>query len=104
MRPGLSTKDGQDLLRRALQTMGPLAAVVLAPGADDVGVLAAVSPELHGVLKAQDLLSAATSVLGGGGGGRPELAQGKGKDKTRLDAAQQAVISRLREAGLLEGA
>ncbi len=100
-RPGLSTKDGQDLLRRALQTLSPIAAVVLAQHADEVGVIAAVSPALHGKLTAGDLVKQITLVLGGGGGGKPDLAQGKGKEVSKVQEAATVARSALRDAGLL---
>ncbi|MDO5721183.1 MAG: alanine--tRNA ligase [Actinomycetaceae bacterium] len=42
-------------------------------------------------LRAGDLVKTATSVLGGGGGGRPDLAQGAGKDASQAAAALDAV-------------
>ena len=100
-RPGLSTKDGQDLLRRALESMAPIAAVVVARQADEVGIVAAVSPSLHGKLTAVDLVRQIAAVLGGGGGGRPDLAQGKGKDLAKAGEAVKAAEQALRAAGVL---
>ncbi len=100
-RPGLSTKDGQDLLRRALQSMGPIAAVVLSKHADEVGIIAAVSPQLHGKLTAGDLVKQIAAVVGGGGGGKPDLAQGKGKDPAKVGEAKATAEQALRAAGLL---
>lgn len=100
-RPGLSTKDGQDLLRRALQALSPLAAVVLARGAEEIGVIAAVSPALHGKRNANDLVKLVAGACGGGGGGKPDLAQGKGKEPGKYDAALAAAKQALREVGLL---
>ncbi|MEQ1631162.1 MAG: alanine--tRNA ligase, partial [Planctomycetota bacterium] len=100
-RPGLSTKDGQDLLRRVLQALSPIAAVVLAKHADEVLVIAAVSPALHGKLTAGDLVKQITQVLAGGGGGKPDLAQGKGKDVGKLQDAVAVATQALKSAGLL---
>ena len=99
-RPGLSTKDGQDLLRRALQSMGPIAAVVIAKHADELGIIAAVSPQLHGKLTAGDLVKQIAAVVGGGGGGKPDLAQGKGKDPSKAGEAKATAEQALRAAGL----
>jgi alanyl-tRNA synthetase len=63
-------------------------------------VVASVSPSLLPKIKAGDLVKAATSVLGGGGGGRPELAQGKGKDPAKVGAAAAAAEDLLRQTGL----
>ena len=67
---------------------------------NQVLVVASVSPALVARIKAGDLVKAATAVLGGGGGGRPEMAQGKGADPSRLAAAVAAVEAALGAAGL----
>jgi alanyl-tRNA synthetase len=46
-------------------------------------------------LDAKALLGDATGVLGGGGGGRPDLAQGQGQDRGRIDEALAVVRARL---------
>lgn len=42
-------------------------------------------------IKAGDLVRSASQVLGGGGGGKPDFAQGGGQDASRLDAALKIV-------------
>ncbi|MFC1866052.1 alanine--tRNA ligase [Chloroflexota bacterium] len=54
--------------------------------------IAAVTPDL--VKKgyhAGNIIKKITAIAGGGGGGKPDLAQGGGKDKNKLDAALAAV-------------
>jgi alanyl-tRNA synthetase len=102
-RPGLETKDAQELLAMLRKAVDPVAAVLFCPSGTEVGVVAAVSPALHGKVKAGDLVKAATAVLGGGGGGKPEMAQGKGKDAAQLGAAVAAVKTLLAGAGLAVG-
>jgi alanyl-tRNA synthetase len=46
---------------------------------------------------ARTLLQTSREVLGGGGGGKPDLAQGQGERRERLDEALDAVRRRLRE-------
>jgi alanyl-tRNA synthetase len=41
-----------------------------------------------------------TGILGGGGGGRPEFAQGKGKDASRVGDAATAAEAALQASGL----
>jgi alanyl-tRNA synthetase len=77
-----------------------LAAVLLSAVDGEVLVVAAVSQGLTGKVKAGDLVKAVTAVIGGGGGGRPELAQGKGKDGSRLPEAVGAAEAWLRRAGV----
>jgi alanyl-tRNA synthetase len=42
-------------------------------------------------IKAGDLVRGASKVLGGGGGGKPDFAQGGGADATKIDAALNAL-------------
>lgn len=44
-------------------------------------------------IKAGDLVRMASKVLGGGGGGRPDFAQGGGKDPSKVDEALSAVVA-----------
>jgi alanyl-tRNA synthetase len=46
-----------------------------------------VTKDLVGSLKAGDLIRDVASVVGGGGGGRPDFAQAGGKDASKIDAA-----------------
>ncbi|MBK8976997.1 MAG: alanine--tRNA ligase [Planctomycetes bacterium] len=84
---GLDTKEVQELLTRVRDRLEPFAGVVFAPGDDGVIVAAAVSKAVAGRLRAGDLVKELAGLLGGGGGGRPELAQGKGRDASRLPEA-----------------
>lgn len=99
-RPGLQTKDAQELLRRAQQKFEPFAGVVISPGSDSVLVVVAVSKPLIGKVQAGALVKELTGMLGGGGGGRPDGAQGKGKDVSKAKAAAEAAVTALRAAGL----
>jgi len=54
-------------------------------------LLAMVTPDLTGRgLNAGELVKRAAQVTGGGGGGRPEMAQAGGRDASRLDEALRA--------------
>jgi len=59
--------------------------------------LALVTPDLTSRLHAGRLLQAVAAITGGGGGGRPELAQGGGKDVAKLAEALEATPGILRE-------
>ncbi|WNM28661.1 alanine--tRNA ligase [Demequina capsici] len=50
-------------------------------------------------IKAGDLVRVAAGVLGGGGGGKPDLAQGGGQDAARIGEALQAVVSTIGARG-----
>lgn len=67
-----------------------IAAVGLAN--DKPAVVIAVGPEAQQAgLKAGALVTSACKTLGGGGGGKPDLAQGGGQDATKVSQALQAV-------------
>ena len=46
-------------------------------------------------IKAGDLVRLASKVLGGGGGGRPDFAQGGGKDQSKVDEALASIVDQL---------
>jgi len=62
-----------------------------------VTLLAAVTPDLTGRVSAHELAQAMAPVVGGKGGGKPDLAQAGGKDATRIGEALQAGLSKARE-------
>ncbi len=99
-RPGLQTKDAQELLKRAQQALDPLVGIVLSQVGGEVAIVVAVSQPLVARIKAGDVVKSLAALLGGGGGGRPEGAQGKGKDVARLPEAKLAAESLLAAAQL----
>ena len=53
-----------------------------------VPVLVALTPDLvKKGLKAGDIVKQVAAVVGGTGGGKPDIAQAGGKDATKIDAA-----------------
>ncbi len=68
--------------------MDSYAALLIGKMPDKLGVVIAVSNDLMKKgLKAGDLIREICGVLGGGGGGRPNIAQGGGKDAGKIDDA-----------------
>jgi alanyl-tRNA synthetase len=64
--------------------------VVLASAANgDVAIVAAVRKDLTGKFHAGKLAGALAQAVGGKGGGRPDMAEGGGKDSSALDAELQ---------------
>jgi alanyl-tRNA synthetase len=62
--------------------------VCLAAESEGKALLAiGVTKDLTSKLKAGDLIREVASVVGGGGGGRPDFAQAGGKDPGRIDLA-----------------
>jgi alanyl-tRNA synthetase len=68
------------------------AVVVLASaGGDGVSVVAAVTKDLTGKVHAGKLAGAVAQAAGGKGGGRPDMAEGGGKDAAAIEGALTAV-------------
>ncbi|MFL9814893.1 alanine--tRNA ligase [Stutzerimonas sp. VN223-3] len=82
--------DGKALLALVDQLKNKLGSgVILLGGVQDekVVLVAGVTQDLTGRLKAGDLMKQAAAIVGGKGGGRPDMAQGGGTDAGRLDEA-----------------
>ncbi|MDR2722930.1 MAG: alanine--tRNA ligase, partial [Cellulomonadaceae bacterium] len=56
-------------------------------------VVATNAPARDAGLRAGDFVRDASTTLGGGGGGKPDLAQGGGRDASALDAALTGVAA-----------
>ena len=72
--------------------------VLLGTDADGkVTLLAAVTSDLLSRVSADDLAKAMAPVVGGRGGGKPDLAQAGGKDPDQIEAALAAGVARAKE-------
>ncbi|MFN4216910.1 MAG: alanine--tRNA ligase, partial [Brevinematales bacterium] len=58
---------------------------------EKVQMVCGVTKDLTSTIKANDLVKKVASQLGGGGGGRPDLAQAGGKDVARLNEVMKAL-------------
>ena len=84
-------KGLRDLVDQLRNKLGS-AAVVLATVSDGkVSLIAGVTKDQTGRIKAGDLVNAVATQVGGKGGGRPDLAQAGGTDPSKLDAALRSV-------------
>ncbi|KAI2681394.1 alanine--tRNA ligase [Pseudomonas sp. TNT3] len=86
----LDGQDGKALLALVDQLKNKLGRAVILLGSvheDKVVLVAGVTKDLTGQLKAGDLMKQAAAAVGGKGGGRPDMAQGGGTDACALDAA-----------------
>ncbi|MBN1515315.1 alanine--tRNA ligase [Candidatus Sumerlaeota bacterium] len=63
-----------------------------------VSMLCAVSKDLHGKLKAGDVVKQVAPLVQGGGGGRPDLAQAGGKDPNGIPVAMKAAREAFNDA------
>ena len=86
----LDGQDGKALLALVDQLKNKLGRAVILLGSvheEKVVLVAGVTKDLTGQLKAGDLMKQAAAAVGGKGGGRPDLALGGGVDVAALDQA-----------------
>jgi len=89
-----SADDVRTLVTQVRERLADQAAVVALIGLANsrpVVVIATTQRAREVGAQAGALVKVATGVLGGGGGGKPDLAQGGGQDASRTDAALEAV-------------
>ena len=85
---GVTGKDLPALIDDHKARLGSGAVLLIADAGGKAAVAAGVTDDLTAQLSAVDLVRAAVAELGGkGGGGRPDMAQGGGKDVANSDAA-----------------
>jgi alanyl-tRNA synthetase len=91
--------DDRGLREMADQLRGRLGSAIVVLGTERGGkalLLAAVTKDLTGRYAAGKIIQEIAPIVGGGGGGRPELAQAGGPDASRLDAALEKVYEVVR--------
>ncbi len=86
-------RETGDMLRDKL---GSGVVVLAGVDGDKVALLAMVSKDLTGRFHAGQLLKSVAQVLGGRGGGRPDMAQGGGKDAHKVPEALEVALSEVR--------
>ncbi len=83
-----SLRESADQLKNKL---GSGVVLVAAVEGEKVSLVAGVTKDLTGKVKAGDLMREVAAKVGGKGGGRPDMAQGGGTDPSGLDSALSAV-------------
>jgi alanyl-tRNA synthetase len=97
----LEGADARSLRDVADQLKARLGSGVVMLAAEEAGralLVAAVTKDLTGRIKAGELLQQVAGQIGGKGGGRPDLAQGGGPDAAGLDQALASVPAWLERA------
>jgi alanyl-tRNA synthetase len=92
--PANELRDMADTLRSKL---GSGVVVIGTRGEGNVSLVAAVSKDLTSRVRAGDLVKRLSTIVGGGGGGRPDFAQAGGKEPENLPAALASVGEAVRE-------
>ncbi|WP_170409933.1 alanine--tRNA ligase [Ruegeria arenilitoris] len=88
---GVSGKDLPALIDEHKSRLGSGAVLLIADAGGKAAVAAGVTSDLTDKVSAVDLVRAAVVELGGkGGGGRPDMAQGGGRDASNSEAAIKA--------------
>ena len=94
--------SGDDLRKLVLDVRGRLGedepvavAMTAVPKDRPVVVIATNKAAQKAGIKAGDLVGVAARALGGGGGGKPDIAQGGGSDAGKVDEALRAVEARV---------
>lgn len=87
---GISGKDLPALIDEHKARLKSGIVLLIADAGGKVAVAAGVTDDLTRTVSAVDVVKAAATELGGKGGGRPDMAQGGGKDTGNADAAIRA--------------
>jgi alanyl-tRNA synthetase len=91
---GVDPRTMREMADRLRQKHG---SAVVALGSDlgegKVALLVAVTPDLTAKIKAGDIIKNIAPIVGGTGGGRPDLAQAGGRDASKLDEALAKVAT-----------
>ncbi len=97
--PDADAKSLRDTVDQLKQAMGSGVVVLAATGGDKIALVAGVTDDLIGQVKAGDIIKGLATELGGKGGGKPQFAQGGGVDRQALPAAlnhaQQQLVKAL---------
>ena len=84
---GVDAKSLRSTLDQLKQKLNSAVVVLAAPGDEKVALVAGVTDDLTGSIKAGDIIRDVAAAIGGKGGGRPDMAQGGGTDLAALPAA-----------------
>ena len=95
---GVDPKSLRDMLDQLKNKLGSGVVVLAAHDGEKVSLVAGVTKDLTGQVKAGDLIRELATQLGGKGGGRPDMAQGGGNDIAALPQAIAAVPELVRAA------
>jgi alanyl-tRNA synthetase len=88
---GADSQVLRDTLDQLKNKLGSAAVVLATVNGDKVSIVAGVTKDRTGQLKAGELVNFVASQVGGKGGGRPDMAQAGGNQPEHLDAALESV-------------
>jgi alanyl-tRNA synthetase len=85
----------REMAEKLRDKLGEAVVLVGAPGKDKAMLVLTVSRGLTDRYKAGELIRGIAQVIGGSGGGRPDMAQAGGTDVAKLDEALESLYARL---------
>jgi len=88
---GLDVKSLRDTMDKLKDKLGSAAIVLGSVAEGKVTLIAGVTPDLTGKVKAGELVNHVAQQVGGKGGGRPDMAQAGGTNPAALPAALESV-------------
>ena len=94
---GADSRVLRDTLDQLKNKLGSAAVVLAAVDGDKISLVAGVTKDQTGRLKAGDLVNVVATQVGGKGGGRPDMAQAGGNDPSALDGALASVETWVKE-------
>ncbi len=92
---GLDPKQLRTLADSLRNKWGSAVIVIASINDSHVSIISAVSKDLTGKVQAGKLVSELAKAIGGKGGGRPDMAEGAGKDVEALPAALETVYEKV---------
>ncbi|MBF0382070.1 MAG: alanine--tRNA ligase [Magnetococcales bacterium] len=96
---GEDPKGLRELVERLKDKIGSVVLFLGIPQDGKVTLVAGVSKDLTGKIKAGDIIRMAAPLVGGKGGGRPDMAQGGGNRPEQLNEAISAVKKWIEDSG-----
>jgi len=90
---GVEARTLREIADRLRQKHGSAVVAIGSDLGDKVALLVAVTPDLADRVKAGDVIKRIAPIVGGTGGGRPDLAQAGGRDASKLDEALAKVAT-----------
>ncbi|MGH7298506.1 MAG: alanine--tRNA ligase [Polyangiaceae bacterium] len=85
----------RELAEKLRDRLGDAVVLVGAPGKDKAMLVLTVSKSLTDRYRAGDVIKGIAAMLGGSGGGRPDMAQAGGTEIAKLDEALESLYARL---------
>jgi alanyl-tRNA synthetase len=92
---GLDTKQLRSVVDELRNKWGSAVILLASVNGANVSIVSAVSKDLTGKVQAGKLVGDVAKAIGGKGGGRPDMAEGAGKDAAALPGALNEVYERM---------